>query len=170
MHEEARSYVARIVTGQPYASVVEVGGRWINGGVKDLIEHKEYTSLDLHEGAGVDVVADVREWKCPAPVDLVVCCEVIEHSEDPQAVVAACLALLAPGGRLVLTCAGPDREPHSGLDGGPVRDEEHYRNIDPADMEKWLDGLDDVEVEYHPNRGDLYATATVPATKAPGKK
>lgn len=166
MHEAARSYVARVVAGQPFPAVVEVGGRWINGGVKDLIDHKSYISLDLHEGAGVDVVADVRDWVLPGPlVDLVVCCEVIEHSEDPAAVVAACIALLAPGGRLVLTCAGPDRAPHSGLDGGPVRDGEYYANIEPDELAQWLDGLADVDVEYHPDRGDLYATGTAPAVE-----
>lgn len=163
MHEEARSYVARTLTGLQFGSVVEVGGRNINGGVLDLINWTEsYTSLDLYPGPGVTIVADVREWSAPEPVDLVVCCEVLEHSEDPEAVVKACLAQLAPDGMVVFTCAGPDRTPHSGLDGGPVRPDEHYANIDPEDLARWLEGLSDVAVEYHANRGDLYAVAVMP--------
>lgn len=158
MHPEARGYVARIVVGAHYPKVVEVGGRWINGGIRDLVSCESFTSLDLHPGADVDVVTDVRDWTPPAPVDLVICCEVIEHAHDAEGVVAACLAMLAPGGRFVMTCAGPGREPHSALDGGAVRDGEHYANIEPAQMKEWMDQLDEVEVEHHPGRGDLYAT------------
>lgn len=158
MHAEARGYVAGVVAGEAYTAAVEVGGRWINGGVRDLLDCAGYTSLDLHPGPGVDVVTDVCDWTPPAPVDLVVCCEVLEHAPHAEQVVKSCLAMLAPNGRFVMTCAGPDREPHSGLDGGPVQPDEHYANIDPEEMRTWLAELDDVEVEYHPSRGDLYAT------------
>lgn len=158
MHTEARTYVAGVVAGAHFPAVVEVGGRWINGGVRDLVSCETYTSLDLHPGGDVDVVIDVRDWRPPGPVDLVVCCEVIEHAEHAEGVVAACLALLAPGGRFVMTCAGPGRDPHSALDGGTVRPGEHYANIEPAEMKAWLDQLDDVQVLHYPTRGDLYAT------------
>lgn len=161
MHPEARTYVENLVAGRLFPAVVEVGGRWINGGVRDLIAHQSYLSLDLHPGAGVDLVVDVRDWTPPGKVDLVICCEVIEHAEDPRGVVEACAALLVPGGLLILTCAGPHRAPHSGLDGGQVRDGEHYGNIEPDDMAKWLAELD-AKVEYHPSRGDLYASAVAP--------
>lgn len=163
MHTEARQYVAGVVAEQRYGAVVEVGGRWINGGVRDLIGCESYTSLDLHPGGDVDVVTDVRDWTPPAPVDLVICCEVIEHADDAEGVVAACLRMLAPGGRFVMTCAGPGRDPHSAIDGGPVRPGEHYANIEAAEMKAWLDALDDVQVLHYPTRGDLYATGVVPA-------
>lgn len=163
MHAEARGYVARVVAGETYDAVVEVGGRWINGGIRDLLDCRTYTSLDLHPGPNVDVVADVCEWAPPAPVDLVVCCEVLEHAQNAKGVVGACVGMLGPGGQIVITCAGPDRAPHSGLDGGAVRPDEHYANIAPEDLDEWLTGLDDVIVEYYSSRGDLYATATVPA-------
>lgn len=163
MHTEAREYVARTVGGQHFRTVVEVGGRWINGGVRDLFTATTYTGLDLHPGGDVDVVADVRDWTPPTPVDLVVCCEVIEHADDARGVVEACAKMLAPGGRVVLTCAGPGRAPHSGLDGGPVRPGEFYANVEPDELRNWLAPLADVEIEHHPSRGDLYATAVAPA-------
>lgn len=162
MHPEARAYVEGLVAGRLFPAVVEVGGRWINGGVRDLIARQTYVSLDLHPGPGVDVVTDVRDWTPPGRVDLVLCCEVIEHSEDPQGVVAACTALLVPGGMLILTCAGPDRAPHSGLDGGALQPGEHYANIEPDELTKWLDGYEPV-VEYYSSRGDLYASAVAPS-------
>jgi SAM-dependent methyltransferase len=162
MHSEARGYVGDVVRGRRFDAVVEVGGRWINGGVRDLIDCTTYTSLDLHPGGDVDVVIDVRDWRPPAKVDLVICCEVIEHADDAEGVVAACLRLLAPGGRFVMTCAGPGRDPHSALDGGPVRLGEHYANIEPAEMKDWLNQLDEVQVLHYPTRGDLYATGVTP--------
>lgn len=163
MHTEARDYVATVATDRHYPRVVEVGGRWINGGVRDLVDSHTYISLDLHPGGDVDVVIDVRDWRPPAPIDLVICCEVLEHADDAEAVVAACTRMLAPGGRFVMTCAGPGRDPHSGLDGGPVRAGEHYANIEPAEMKGWLDALGDVQVLHYPTRGDLYATGVMPA-------
>ena len=162
MHPEARAYVEGLVAGRLFPAVVEVGGRWINGGVRDLIAHRTYVSLDLHPGPGVDLVADVRDWEPPGRVDLVVCLEVIEHSDDPRGVVEACTALLVPGGLLVLTCAGPHRAPHSGLDGGALRPGEHYGNVEPDDLAKWLADLD-TKIEYHAGRGDLYASGVAPS-------
>lgn len=162
MHAEARGYVARTVVGTHFPAVVEVGGRWINGGIRDLVSCESFTGLDLYPGEDVDVVIDVRDWRPPARVDLVVCCEVLEHCDDAEGVVAACLRLLNPGGRFVMTCAGPGRAPHSAHDGADVRPGEHYANIEPAEMKTWLDGLDNVSVEHHAARGDLYATGVAP--------
>lgn len=142
----------------PWERVVEIGGRFINGGVRDLIKADEYISLDLEDGPDVDVVADCRTWTPPGPADLVVACEVLEHAEDAEGVIGACLGYLAAGGRLIVTCAGPGRAPHSGHDGGTVRPGEHYANIEPADLTGWLAGLDELEVTYQPGPCDVYAT------------
>jgi 2-polyprenyl-3-methyl-5-hydroxy-6-metoxy-1,4-benzoquinol methylase len=56
--------------------------------------------------------------------DVVCMCEILEHLEEPQRVVAAALALLKPGGRFILTC------PHQ--DGIP--DPEHLRFWDHDDV------------------------------------
>ena len=169
MHDAARGFVARVVTGRQFANVVEVGGRNVNGGVVDLIDYTQtYTAIDLYDGPGVDVVADIRDWDTEVAADLVICCEVLEHCEDVPAVVASCVRQMAPGGYLVITCAGPDRAPHSGHDGGPVRPGEHYANVKPTDLEAILEliGMDGVAVEYHAHLGDLYATATMPGGAA----
>jgi SAM-dependent methyltransferase len=158
MHAAARSFVAGALAGSHFGAVVEIGGRDINGGVRDLFTCDTYVSLDLEPGAGVDVVTDCRDWTPPEPVDLVICCEVLEHAPDPAGVVKAAVSYLAPGGLLVVTAAGPGRAAHSGHDGGPVRPGEHYGNIDPDDLDQWLAELDDVQVVYAPMPCDVYAT------------
>jgi 2-polyprenyl-3-methyl-5-hydroxy-6-metoxy-1,4-benzoquinol methylase len=158
VHASARNFVAGVVGGRVFDRVVEVGGRDINGGVRDLVTCAEYLSIDLAAGPAVDVVADCRDWSPPWLADLVICCEVLEHSPDPGGVVAACLGYLRPDGLLVLTCAGPGRKPHSGHDGAKLRPGEHYGNIDPDVIRRVLSGVDDVHVEYHPGVCDVYAT------------
>jgi hypothetical protein len=156
MHTAARQYVSSIISAGRYGTVIEVGGRDVNGGVRGLIRYRSYTCVDLYPGEGVDVVADCRDWSPPVKADLVLALEVLEHAEDPAGVVKACISYLADGGRMVLTCAGPGREPHSGIDGEAVRPGEHYQNIDPDDLRGWLAELDDLDVTQ---RGpDLYAT------------
>jgi trans-aconitate methyltransferase len=159
MHDSARQYVATVVAGQHYARVVEVGGRFVNGRVRDLISADEYISIDLEDGPDVDVVGDCREWSPPWLASLVVSAETLEHAPDPRGVVDACIGYLRPGGRLVVTCAGPGRAPHSGHDGGPVADSEHYANIEPTDLAEWMgEGCEAVRVEFHAIPHDVYGT------------
>ncbi len=40
----------------------------------------------------------------PGPFDVVCMCEILEHLEEPEAVAAAALSRLRPGGRFILTC------------------------------------------------------------------
>lgn len=159
MHDAAYHYVASIVAGQRYHRVLEVGGRDVNGAVKGLIDFGTYISIDLEDGPGVDVVGDAREFMPAWSPSLVICCEVLEHAPQAREVVEACVRFLKPGGRLVLTCAGPGRAPHSGHDGGPLQPGEHYANIQPDELETWLaEDLEAVRVTYNGIAKDCYAT------------
>lgn len=164
MHPEARSFLeAQLAKLPPPESVYEIGGRFINGEVRSLFNGARYTSIDLHPGPHVDVVGDAVIHRLDEPVDLVVCCEVLEHAQDACGLVAASRWALRPGGWAVFTTACDPRAPHSGLDGGPVRNGEFYRNIDPVMLEGWLHNWEEVHVESHRDRGDLYALARKPA-------
>lgn len=164
MHVEAMEFVARSVHRfPPPGAVIDVGGRNINGSPRWLFPTSSYVVIDLEPGPGVDVVGDARQWRPESPVDLVLNIEVLEHAPDPGALLRAAWDCLVPAGRLIVTCATNPRAPHSGHDGGTVRSDEHYRNIEPEELKGWLDRWDDVEIEVHPDRGDLYATARKPA-------
>jgi SAM-dependent methyltransferase len=160
MHAEAYAYVKATLDGTTWDRVVEVGGRVVVGTIRDLVHCQSYTSLDLLPGPGVDVVADCRDWQPPEPVDLVLVAEVLEHARDPAGILTACVRYLRPGGRLVVTCAGPGREPHSGIDGGPPHSGEWYANVDPDDLRVWLAvaGLKAFSIERNPVACDVYAT------------
>ena len=162
MHAEAFAFVATTVQrlGRPFARVVEIGGRDINGTVRPLFGDAEYLGLDLHAGPGVDVVADVRDWRPKHKADAVVCCEVLEHAPDPEGIVTAAADILKKGGLLILTAATDPRAPHSGLDGAAVREGEHYQNVPVAALERWLSAsFASHEVQVHRDRGDVYAVA-----------
>jgi SAM-dependent methyltransferase len=165
MHPEARAFVAGVAPRAAARWVVELGALDFNGGVRDLFPSaRGYTGVDLVPGRGVDVVADAADWR-PLPheqaPDLVVCCEVLEHTPRPEAVVRNAAAMLAPGGRLLVTAAAPPRAAHSAVDGGPLRPGEHYRNVGPDELGAWLRGAGFAceALEAHPDRGDVYALA-----------
>ena len=163
IHPEALAFVARTVQRfMPIGSVIDAGGRDVNGSPRLLFPGSTYVVIDLEDGPGVDVVADARHWRPDSPVDLVLSVEVLEHTPDPAALLRAAWECLVPGGRLVVTCATDPRAPHSGHDGGPLHGGEHYRNVPPEELKGWLGDWDDVEMEVHPDRGDLYATAVRP--------
>ena len=139
MHAEAFAFVQTVVTahGVP-ASVVEIGARCINGSIRPLFHGAAYTGIDIAPGLWVDVVADGATWQPPAPVDCVVCCEVLEHAEQAAAICANAAAMLRPGGLFIVTAATDPRAPHSGTDGGALRPGEFYRNVSLANLADWL--------------------------------
>jgi hypothetical protein len=160
MHPEAFAYVASVVGGVGACRVLEFGSRDINGSVRSIFPEAAYTGVDIAPGDGVDVVADASEWT-KAGFDVVVCCEVLEHTPKGKAIIAgARRALGKTGGTLVVTCATDPREAHSAADGGPLQPNEFYRNVSPALMRRWLtaSGFQVIDQQVHP-RGDLYVTA-----------
>lgn len=161
MHAEALDWLTRRAEGLGRLGlVVDVGGRDINGTVRPLFDAASYIAVDLHPGRGVDVVADIRNWQPPEFADVVVCAEVLEHADDAALVVEACRRMLRPQGRLLLTAAAPPRSPHSGIDGGLVRDGEYYGNVEPDELRTWLAGFATCDITYRADVGDVYAEAT----------
>jgi len=171
MHREAYRYVGLTLMRYPCpppAHVVEIGGRNVNGSVRELF-HPEcaYLSTDIAHGDGVDIVADGANLTLDIPADLVICCEVLEHASNADAVVANMAKIAKPGGRLIITAAAQDgawaRVPHSAVDGGPLKDGEYYGNVTPAALTYWLEqaGCDGIDVWTNPIAGDVYATARV---------
>ena len=161
MHPEARAYVEERRTDEVLA-VLEIGGRFINGGIRDLFPNADpYVSLDITEGPAVDIVANAATWQPDRLYDLVVCTEVFEHTPEWPEILTTIEMACRPGGRVILTMAGPGRSPH-GAWGGGVGPDEFYRNVEP---EALLDrmvagGWVDVEVNYIEDPGDTRATAT----------
>lgn len=160
MHVGAMAFVgARARLLGPFMRVVEIGGRNVNGSVRGLFaEAYEYTCIDLLPGQGVDVVDDAAGWEPLRAPDAVVCCEVLEHAPDPEALVMAAYRWLVLGGVFILTTACEPRAPHSAIDGGPLKPGEFYANVDPADLERWLKVFGQHEVAATAS-GDLYAYA-----------
>lgn len=146
MHDAARNYIASHAKTCE-GPVLEVGSRDINGGVRDLFPKTGYVGIDLRPGKGVDHAVDVRDFTHKTKFATVVCCEVLEHHPEPDELIDAMADHLRKGGTLLLTAAGPDRKPHSAIDGGELRDGEFFANIDPKDLKKWLSKFDEVELD-----------------------
>lgn len=135
MHGFVRRFVGQHTAGRKFGSVVEVGSYDVNGTIRDLIEADSYTGVDRRPGPRVDLVANAHLLDHPPVLDLVVCCEVLEHDPDPAGLLCRMYSWLAPGGWLLVTCAIDPRAPH-GSDGGAVG-VEHYANVDPAIFAQW---------------------------------
>lgn len=164
MHPSAYEFAAAALDGGHYPTVVDVGGRDINGTANALFTADQRTSIDLHAGPNVDVVGDALDWAPDALVDLVICMEVLEHEPRQQELVEHMLTWLAPGGRILITAGGPGRAPHSAIDGGFVRPGEPYKNLDPRELCDWFAaaGLHPFEVHYEAAPKDTYGWATRP--------
>lgn len=140
MHPEVAHYCAMWATGSAGVGL-DIGGRDLNGNPRHLWPKVTWTVLDLRAGPGVDIVADAVTWTPDRVYDLVLCTEVLEHVEPWPEIMATAAVALAPGGRLVVTCAGPGRAPHSGIEATGIQDGEWYRNVDPDDLSGALTAL-----------------------------
>ncbi len=122
------------------ARVYEVGSLILNGTIRPLFHDAvAYHGIDRVPGPGVDAVADGATYRPPFAPDCVVCCEVLEHADHARALVQQLAAVVADGGKVIVTCAGPGRLAHSAVDGGPLRAGEYYGPVFPGPLTDWLE-------------------------------
>ncbi len=166
MHAEAYAYIERSREGiKSKPRVLEIGSYNVNGSVRSLFsDATEYVGIDERRGPDVDVVSTAGIYTCDDLFDVVVSCETLEHASDPAEVIACAWRCLKPGGKLLLTAAGPERAPH-GPNGDAVGNYP-YTAIDRRLLGKLLADWEDVTTEYGQShglaKGDIYATATKP--------
>lgn len=144
MHHAAWMFVAaQVADCEP--PFLEIGSLDINGSVREMFDGP-YTGIDIVEGNGVDQIGDGATFTSKKKFGTVLCLEVLEHTPDARKIVANAHTLLRKGGRLVITAAGPTRQPHSATDGGQLRPDEFYRNVSTDDLAKWLKPFSSVDV------------------------
>lgn len=163
MHDAVIDYVRQATEGLRPARVIDLGGRDVNGSPRHLFPDADYITVDVVAGPGVDVVADAATVELD-PADLVLCTELLEHTQDGARIIANAWRLLRPGGVFVATMAGPGRAPHGA--GGETHPPpgEWYRNVEPADLVEWLMAAGFQSFSTDRLRLDLRCTARREAT------
>lgn len=162
MHAEALAWVTRYATTDE-VSVLDLGGRDVNGTVRDLFPNAtQYVVLDIVAASNVDIVADAATWVPDQQYDVVVCTETFEHTPEWRSICATAYRACRPGGLLIATMAGPERPGHSAVDGGALRPGEYYGNIDPEDLrEILLDvGFRHIVIDVQTSPSDVRTVAT----------
>lgn len=160
MHEPARLFVARWATDRS-CSVYEVGSREETGAIRALFPAASWLGIDVRPGPNVDLVADGSTWTPELGVyDFAISTEVFEHAWKWRSILGIMVAALRPGGRLIVTCAGPNRRPHSAVDGGPwVGPDEWYCPVFPSEMRRQLRLATLYDLEVESDDDDVFATA-----------
>lgn len=134
MHRAVLEWVQRWVPSGP-CTVLDVGGRDINGNPEYLFEHSTFEVVDLVPAPEVTWVGDILDYGNEQPFDVGLYLEVAEHTPDWPLHIRHIRDLLDKrNGVLIFTAAGYGREEHSASDGGPLQPLEHYKNIDPDNL------------------------------------
>ena len=154
MHKEAYNYVfeefhlwrekySDVSENCSNLNILEIGSLDINGSVRDFLEPfaEQYIGIDAQEGKGVDVVVDAVDYVKPNHFDVVVCCEVFEHTPAWKQIIQNAMTNLRDGGIFITTMAGEGRPPHSAIDTGEIREWEHYSNIGEWELNQTLNGF-----------------------------
>ena len=138
MDDRTIAELAKLLGGAEPKRVYEIGSRNVNGTARCLLRTPaQYHGIDLVGGRDVDVVADGLTYDPPFVPDCVVCCEVLEHTPHAAQLVKRMVDVAAPGGLILISCAGPERILHS-IDGTPLTNGEYYGGITPDDLGRWL--------------------------------
>lgn len=121
-------------------AILEFGSLDINGSVRSVLQPStsRYVGIDPAYGKGVDIVADASVFRDTQLFDIVVCCEVFEHTEKWPQIVFNAHRNLREGGLFIATMAGEGRAPHSAIDENPIRPHEYYKNVTVAELEDEL--------------------------------
>lgn len=145
MHADAFSWTERVFNTwykeeMGKLKVLEFGSLDINGSIRSIFEPVSslYVGVDLQEGPGVDVLCGAHEFDSKEVFDVVVSCEVFEHTPLWKDIIDNAHRLLRPEGLFIATMAGEGRDPHSAVDGGPVLDWEYYGNVDFGELKRHL--------------------------------
>jgi Methyltransferase domain len=166
VHGEAYQWVAEHADYRSGISVLDIGGRNINGNTRDCYPNADsVTVVDILPGDGVDIVTNAATWIPDREYDLVVCTEVFEHAEEWRDICKTIYAALKPDAWVILTMAGPGRDAHSGHDGQfRLMPGEYYGNVDPMELDDCLNdcGFDDVLVDVRTSPADVRAVARKP--------
>ena len=98
MHPAAYAFVQSVAARRSPGLVLDIGGRSVNGSVRDLFAGDPYLVIDPIDGPDVDVVADGATFTPDIAPLCVACCEVFEHTPDGAAICAHVFDVLEPGG------------------------------------------------------------------------
>jgi 2-polyprenyl-6-hydroxyphenyl methylase / 3-demethylubiquinone-9 3-methyltransferase len=123
----------------------------------------------LESGASVDyrlVAAEDQARATPATFDVVTCMEMIEHVPDPASTVAACAALVRPGGTVVLSTI--NRNPKSYL--FAIVGAEYVLNLLPRGTHDWSKFVKPSEMAAHARHAGLSPHALTGMTYNPFTK
>ena len=134
MHHAVLEWVQRWVPATP-CSVLDCGGRDINGNPEYLFEHATFEVVDLVPAPEVTWVGDILDYGNTEPFDVGLYLEVAEHTPDWPLHIAHMKNLLDHRkGLLIFTAACFERAPHSASDGGLLQPDEYYLNVDPDNL------------------------------------
>jgi SAM-dependent methyltransferase len=169
MHPAAHQYIVKqlLTIGISNKRLLEIGSLDVNSSEQGLSlralceSAADYIGIDEQIGLGVDVVVSACDYNGKGRFDLVISTEALEHTPHPEEIIECAWRALKPGGALLLTAAGPERQPHN-CDGTAWAGAEHYANINPDQLSVWLADWEVAEVLHNPGAGDVYARAVKP--------
>lgn len=161
MHMQAYHWIRRTLASLPDRhSVLEIGSKDVNGTIRPLLgKVARYVGVDVVEGPGVDMVADAATFRTDERFDTVICMEVLEHTDKGREICRTAHHHLLEGGVFLVTAATGIREPHSAIDGGPLREGEYYQNVRYSDLSFWLSDFSKNHISLKGRYGDIYAIA-----------
>ena len=138
MHKEVADFLTRMKAAHPNVflaqRVLEAGSLDVNGTPRPFFPlAEEYVGVDWRMGPGVDKVSLMHEY-CGRPfgyLDVAISTEAFEHDPYWAFSFMRMIDLVRPGGAIIVTAAGLEREPHC-LETSPKAG--YYKGLAPQQL------------------------------------
>lgn len=131
MHSSVIRYVTEVVRACDLEGkrVLEIGSMDVNGSVRPIFKTDDYLGTDMQPGPGVDKVINAHALVLgikgmEESFDVIVCCEMLEHDDQPWLTLSNAYECAKDGGFLILTARGFDERGCWPLHGYP---DDHWR-------------------------------------------
>jgi len=117
MHKKVKEFCESVKARFPkkfvHADVLDAGSLDINGNSRYLFKWGDYVGVDVVSGKNVDVVCPIHEYKTEwEGFDVIISTEAFEHDMHLAKSLKRIVALLAPRGLFMFTCATTGRREH----------------------------------------------------------
>lgn len=165
-HPEQQAFFARLKKHFPdmfIGDTLEIGSLNINGSIRSLFTGGEYIGVDVHDGPGVDLVAEGQRLElADESFNTVVSTECFEH--NPYWLETFLNMVRMADNYVIFTCASTGRPEHgtkrtTPQDSPYTLDWDYYRNLSEEDFTVNINlnkYFTDWQFEYNEQACDLY--------------
>ncbi len=148
------------------SKILEIGSYDVNGTIRQFFPNNKIIGIDISSGPNVDIIySGYHQIFQNHSFDLIICCEVFEHTPHWEEVIKHIMRYLKSDGICIITCASTGRLEHGTRRVSPMSSpgtqaeyHDYYKNLSKNDLKRIIKKYQLVNyyLKYNFFSSDLY--------------